>query len=121
MLPVLTACVVFGQDKAKLAYDSHQWALEHVGEVSKGLNINCEYRTLPGYTIVDVPETENSYEKRNNLHEEVEAVNKLGYGSRVSYKPRGEMGDLYKGGVIQWKDQATFHPTEWVCHYRRWI
>ena len=62
MLPVLTAWVVFGQDKAKLAYDSHQWALEHVGEVSKGLNISCEYRTLPAYTMVNFPETENCYE-----------------------------------------------------------
>ena len=62
MIPVLTAWAAFGQDKAKLAYDSHQWALEHVGEVSKGLNISCEYRTLPAYTIVDFPETENCYE-----------------------------------------------------------
>jgi len=69
---------------------------------------------LPGYVIVDVPETASNYEKRNDLPYEVEAVNKIGYGSRVSYEPKGEMGAVYKGGVIQWKDQATFHPTKWV-------
>ena|SRR5258706_7033754 len=109
---VLTARVAFGQDNANLAYESHQWALEHVGEVSKGLNISCEYRTLPGYTIVDVPETETSYKKRNNLPEEVEAVKRIGYGSKVSYEPRGNMGNVYKGGVIKWQGQATFHPTK---------
>jgi len=112
VLPVLTARVAFGQDKARLAYNSHQWALEHVGDVSKGLKINCEYRTLLGYTIVDVPETESSYERRNDLPDEVEAMNKIGCGSKISYEPKGDMGDAYKGGVIQWNGQATFHPTK---------
>lgn len=33
-----------GRDGAKLAFESHQWALEHVGQVSKELGIECEYR-----------------------------------------------------------------------------
>lgn len=33
-----------GKDGAKLAYESHQWALNHVGEVAKELGIECEYR-----------------------------------------------------------------------------
>lgn len=33
-----------GKDGAKMAYESHQWAINHVGEVSKELGIECEYR-----------------------------------------------------------------------------
>ena len=33
-----------GRDGAKLAFESHQWALNHVGEVAKELGIECEYR-----------------------------------------------------------------------------
>jgi len=33
-----------GKDGARLAYESHQWALNHVGEVANELGIECEYR-----------------------------------------------------------------------------
>ena len=50
----------FGQDSARLAYSSHPRALEHTS-----ISI-FEYRILSGYVIVDVPETKNDYEKRND-------------------------------------------------------
>lgn len=40
-----------GQEGAKAAADSHTWALKRVGEISEELQIDCEYRTLPGYTV----------------------------------------------------------------------
>jgi glycine/D-amino acid oxidase-like deaminating enzyme len=40
-----------GDAGAKAAADSHTWALNRVGEISKQLGIECEYRQLPGYDI----------------------------------------------------------------------
>ena len=36
----------FGADGAALAADSHNWALHRVGEISRELGIECEYRLL---------------------------------------------------------------------------
>lgn len=102
----------FGEEKAKLSYDSHQWALERVGQISTKLGIDCEYRTLPAYVIVDVPVDDKQYKKLNDLEDEVAAVNRLGYGDRVQYTPTGKLGEAYEGGVIKWGAQATFHPTK---------
>lgn len=40
-----------GKDHARIAAESHTWALNRVGEISKQLNIDCEYRYLPDYEI----------------------------------------------------------------------
>jgi len=44
-----------GDKAAKLAAESHVWALNRVGEISKQLNIECEYRQLPGYDFSQYP------------------------------------------------------------------
>lgn len=40
-----------GEDGAKAAAESHAWARERVGEMSRALGIECEYRNLPAYEI----------------------------------------------------------------------
>jgi glycine/D-amino acid oxidase-like deaminating enzyme len=40
-----------GETGAKAAADSHAWARDRVGEISKALGIECEYRRLPAYEI----------------------------------------------------------------------
>lgn len=40
-----------GEDGVKSAAESHSWALDHIGEISKKLGIECEYRHLAGYRI----------------------------------------------------------------------
>jgi glycine/D-amino acid oxidase-like deaminating enzyme len=40
-----------GDEGETAAADSHTWALNRVGEISKQLGIECEYRKLPGYDI----------------------------------------------------------------------
>jgi glycine/D-amino acid oxidase-like deaminating enzyme len=52
-----------GNDGAKLAAESHWWALKRVGEVAKELQISCEYRRLPGYEI-------SQWEKSDPKHDE---------------------------------------------------
>ncbi|CCG84726.1 protein of unknown function [Taphrina deformans PYCC 5710] len=95
----------FGESGAKLAYESHQYAVNRVGEISRELNIDCEYRKLPA-KIIKAPEEEN------DLQDEYEATQKLGLPS--SYNASEQVGDLYKGPTLTVNDQGTFHPTKYL-------
>lgn len=100
----------FGEDGARKAFDSHQYALERVGEVAAAEGIECEYRQLPGHVIVQVPDTDASYGKKNDLPKEYEACKQLGIN--VSYVEKGRVGEAYTGAVLEFPKQATFHPTK---------
>lgn len=102
----------FGEDGARKAFDSHQYALEHVGEVAAAEGIDCEYRTLPGYQIVEVPDSHPDYSSKNDLPQELEACKKLGIN--VNYNEKGSIGEAYTGAVLEWPKQATFHPTKYL-------
>lgn len=53
----------FGEEKAKMAADSHKWAINHIGEVSKALQIDSEYRITQGYLI-------SQHEKGSKEHDD---------------------------------------------------
>ena len=53
----------FGSSGAKAAAESHLWATKRVGEISKQLGIDCEYRVIPDYEI-------SQYERSNPKHRE---------------------------------------------------
>ncbi|KAF8541003.1 hypothetical protein BDD12DRAFT_908971 [Trichophaea hybrida] len=78
---------VFGEDGAKKAFDSHQYALERVEEISKAEGIDCEYH-------------------------EVEALKKLGI--KHNYENKGKIGEAYTGAILEFPHQATFHPTKYL-------
>lgn len=44
-----------------MAPESHTYALKRVGEISKELGIDCEYRQLPGYYILQYPKVESGH------------------------------------------------------------
>ena len=74
-----------GDDGAKLAAESHTWALHHVGEVSKKLGIECEYRVLPGYEISQYPTNDPKHaEEVEEMKKEAEKAKSLGLP--VSFK-----------------------------------
>ncbi|KAI5815658.1 gamma-glutamylputrescine oxidoreductase [Pyronema omphalodes] len=102
----------FGEEGARQAFDSHQYALERIGEIAAAEGIECEYRHLPGSFIVEVPDTDPSYSQKNDLGKESEALHKLGIDH--IYTPHGKMGAAYTGAILTFKDQATFHPTKYL-------
>lgn len=100
----------YGEDGARKAYESHQYGIDRIGEISKKEGIDCEFRKLKSVMIVDVPETDPSYQKMNDFPEEVEAYKKLGI--EHSYVERAKVGDSYTGAVFEHPNQGTFHPTK---------
>jgi len=114
----LTQNIVFGVDKTKLIFESHQYALEHIGQVSKELGIECEYRQLNAQYIVNVTKNDSEYSKENDLKEEFEAISELGFPEAVEYQENGSLGAAYKGAILTIKNQATFHPTKYENFHR---
>ena len=109
---------------AKNAAASHQWALERVGELSKKLSIECEYRQLPAYEL-------SQYEKRDKKHaeemdvlkEEVELAKK--FGMAISYQEnltvKGWDGKVDQRDAAVFEVQATFHPTKYLVGILNWL
>ena len=113
-----------GQDGAKLAADSHTWALRHVGEVSKKLGIECEYRQLPAYEISQyLKGTSEHDEETKEMQEEAKKAQELGLAA--SYKEGfaipGWDGKVDQRDAVIFEEQATFHPTKYMVGLLKWL
>jgi hypothetical protein len=73
-------------------------------------SIECEYRQVPGYAIVEVPDTNPSYAEKSDLPKEYEACQNLGL--QVNYEENGQFGETYTDILLEFPKQATFHPTK---------
>ncbi|KIW91350.1 uncharacterized protein Z519_08246 [Cladophialophora bantiana CBS 173.52] len=115
---------LFGADGAKHAAESHDWALKHVGEVSKELGIDCEYRMLPAYNLSQYPVgTKEHNHDMSDLKEESALQKELGLDARYdeSLTVKGWSGKLdQRGGAIVGR-QATFHPTKYLVGVLKWL
>lgn len=113
-----------GSGGAKIAAESHAWASKRVGEISKKLGIDCEYRMLPDYEI-------SQFEKGHPKHDEemkmlAEDVNKavelgLSASYAADYAIKGWDGKVDQRDVAIFKEQATFHPTKYVNGVLKWL
>lgn len=65
-----------GDKGAVIAAESHNWAINHVGEVAKKLGIECEYRKLPGYEVSQYDRNKQPKEHANEIKELKEEVAK---------------------------------------------
>lgn len=106
-----------GDEGAKAAADSHTWALNRVGEISKQLGIECEYRKLPGYDISQY--LRNSRQHADDMQQLlVDGKKASAVGIRTEYKEgfavKGWTGAIDQRDAVIYYDQATFHPTKYL-------
>ncbi|KAF1965922.1 FAD dependent oxidoreductase [Bimuria novae-zelandiae CBS 107.79] len=106
-----------GDEGAKAAAESHTWALNRVGEISKQLGIECEYRKLPSYDISQYPR--NAREHANDMKQLVVDGKKASeLGIKTEYKEgfavKGWTGAIDQRDAVIYPDQATFHPTKYL-------
>jgi hypothetical protein len=72
-----------GEKGAKAAAESHAWARDHIGEISRELGIDCEYRKLPAYDVPEYPVGDKKHgEELKELKDEAEYQRKLGIETR---------------------------------------
>ncbi|OJK04936.1 hypothetical protein ASPACDRAFT_109939 [Aspergillus aculeatus ATCC 16872] len=113
-----------GSQGARAAAESHTWAIQRVGEISKSLGIDCEYRTLPAYEISQYPRGDSKHDQEiAELKEEVDLAQKLGL--RASYHEglavKGWDGAIDQRDAAVFADQATFHPTKYFVGVLEWL
>ena len=113
-----------GEKKAMLAAESHQWGLNRVGEISKQLGIECEYRHLPGYQLSMYPREDKKHaDQVKELKEEAEAATKAGliahYEEGLAIK--GWNGKIDQRDATVFDNQATFHPTKYCLGVLKWL
>ncbi|KAJ9664931.1 hypothetical protein H2201_004983 [Coniosporium apollinis] len=113
-----------GDEGAKAAADSHQWALNRVGQISKQLGIECEYRHLPGYEISQYPRGHPKHaEEIAGLKEECEKARSLGLNATYEegFAVKGWDGQIDQRDALVFWDQATFHPTKYCVGVLKWL
>ena len=113
-----------GKDGVKNAIESHGWALNRVGEISKQLSIECEYRKLPDYEISQYEKgTPGHNEEMKIIQEDVEKAQEYGFPAsyQEGYAIMGWDGKVDQRDVAIYKDQATFHPTQYLVGLLKWL
>jgi len=113
-----------GQSGARMAADSHTWAIDRVGEISKALNIECEYRKLPGYQISQYPRGDRKHDEEvEGLKSEVEEAKSLELDAefRPGLAIKGWDGKIDQTDGAVFNGQATFHPTQYLNGVMKWL
>jgi len=113
-----------GKDGARVAAESHDWAIKRVGEVSKELGIGCEYRMLKGYDISQFEKgTKEHDDDMKEIREDMEAAKEAGlkahYAEGLTVK--GWDGKIDQRDAVVFENQGTFHPTKYVVGLLEWL
>ncbi len=115
-----------GDSGAIIAAESHNWAIDHVGEVAKKLGIACEYRLLPGIEVSQYDRNKQPKEHESEIKELKEEVAKCkGIGMDVDFKEgyvvKGWDGQPDQRDAAIFQHQATFHPTKYLNGILKWL
>lgn len=92
----------FGQEKSKLAAQSHKQALEWIHSVVSLENIDCNFKRVDGYLFTDPTD------KEENLDKELEAAQRAGLPlEMVPHMPGMPSGNTQR--AIHFPNQGQFH------------
>ena len=95
-----------GDDKARLALESHTKAISEIERIAQMENIDCDFARLDGFLI----EAEDG---EDDLQEELEAAHNLGF-SGVELVDRAPIKDFDTGKCLRFPDQGQFHVLKYL-------
>lgn len=113
-----------GEERAKYAAESNQYALKRVGEIAKQLSIDCEYRILPDYEISQFEKGDPRHDdEMKMMREDAEKASALGIPTtyREGYAIKGWDGRPDQRDAAVFTEQATFHPTKYLTGLLKWL
>ena len=96
-----------GRDGARLAYESHQTAIERIGQVAEREGIDCDYVRLDGYLFLGPGDS------RDTLEREAEAARRAGFSDAVLLD-RIPGATFDSGPCIRFPRQGRFHPLKYL-------
>jgi glycine/D-amino acid oxidase-like deaminating enzyme/nitrite reductase/ring-hydroxylating ferredoxin subunit len=97
-----------GRDGARLAYQSHQTAVDRIGQIAREEGIDCDYQPLDGYLFLapgDSPDL---------LDRELAAAHRAGF-TDVERLERAPDAPFDTGPCLRFPRQARFHPTRYLA------
>jgi glycine/D-amino acid oxidase-like deaminating enzyme/nitrite reductase/ring-hydroxylating ferredoxin subunit len=96
-----------GLQGSRLARESHQAAIDAIGQVVQEEGIDCDYRRIDGY-LFPAPEHDRSF-----LEQELQAARRAGFSDAELLD--GIPGAPFRSGpCIRFPRQARFHPTKYL-------
>jgi glycine/D-amino acid oxidase-like deaminating enzyme/nitrite reductase/ring-hydroxylating ferredoxin subunit len=98
---------VLGKDRAKLAYESHQEAIEKIGAIVAAEGIDCDYERLDGYLFLAPEHTPEL------LDDELTAAHRAGF-TDVERLPRAPVSTFDTGPCLRFPRQGQFHPLKYL-------
>ncbi len=98
---------VHGGEGARLAYESHQAAIERVAAIARAEGIDCEYVELDGYLFL------GQEERPELLERELAAAHHAGF-TDVELLERAPGAPFDTGLCLRFPRQARFHPLKFV-------
>ncbi|KAI1261914.1 FAD dependent oxidoreductase [Xylariaceae sp. FL1019] len=113
-----------GEEGARVAAESHAWAIQRVGELSRKHGIKCEYRLLPAFRIPEHPVgTEEHKAELQEAREDVELAAKYGIDAKFDnmLTIKGWSGKIDQRGGGIYDNQATFHPTNYLIGILKYL
>lgn len=97
---------ILGEEKSRLAADSHTEAINFIEQVVKAEDIDCDFRRVDGYLFL------HPTDKPNTIDDEFIATHKCGIQTE---KLQGVPGIPSLTGVcLRFPDQAQFHPMKYL-------
>jgi len=117
---------VHGDKGAVLAAKSHSWAIDRVGEIARELNIECEYRKLPGYQVSQYDRNTQPKEHNDDVEElkaEVAKAQllKMKAEYREGFAVKGWDGKPDQRDAAVFFGQGAFHPTKYLVGILDWL
>ena len=96
-----------GEDGARLAYESHQAAIERIGQIAADEGIDCDYERLDGYLFLSPHDTTDL------LDRERDAAHRAGFVD-VERLARAPISTFDTGPCLRFPRQGRFHPLKYL-------
>ena len=97
---------MFGEEKTRLAAQSHTAAIDFIDQVVRKENIQCDFMRVDGYLFLH-PSDEIS-----TLEEELKATRRAGLLTEMTENIPGI--DTQEGPALRFQNQAQFHPLKYL-------
>jgi glycine/D-amino acid oxidase-like deaminating enzyme/nitrite reductase/ring-hydroxylating ferredoxin subunit len=97
---------LFGEEKSRLAAESHTAAINFIERTSAEENIDCDFMRLSGYLFL------HTSDKPKTIEEEYEATHRAGINTALVNSMPGIKN--VEGPVLEFPEQAQFHPMKYI-------
>jgi glycine/D-amino acid oxidase-like deaminating enzyme len=98
---------LFGEEKTRLAAESHMAAINRIEEIVRHEQINCDFERLDGYLIALDDKQKRDFVK------EIDAAKRAGFAD-MQIAPKVAIPGVAIGEAMRFPQQATFHIMNYI-------